>query len=97
MPVAGYIPRPIDTRDVELGSDLLDLTEKLAENAHDNWAQMRLEDGWSHGLKRDDGAKRHPTLVPYGGLSEADKDLDQGTAMETLKVVLVLGYEIKKR
>lgn len=95
--MAGYIPRPINTRDVELGSDLLDLTEKLAENAHDNWAQMRFEDGWSHGSNRDDEAKRHPNLVPYGELSEADKDLDRGTAMETLKAVLALGYEIKKR
>ena len=95
--MAGYIPRPIDTRDVELGSDLLDLTEKLAENAHDNWAQMRFEDGWSLGSKRDDDPKRHPNLVPYSELSEADKDLDRGTAMESLKAVLALGYEITKR
>ncbi len=95
--MAGYTPRPIDTRDVELGSNLSELTEKLAENAHENWAQMRLQEGWSHGPSRDDEAKRHPNLVPYDELSEKDKDLDRGTAMETLKAVLALGYVIKKR
>jgi RyR domain len=95
--MAEYKPRPIDTRNVELGSDLSELTEKLAENAHENWAQMRLQDGWRYGPQRDDAAKLHPNLVPYGELSEKDKDLDRGTAMETLRAVLALGYEIKQR
>ena len=33
-----YVPRPIPTEDITLPDDLLQLTEKLAENAHDHWA-----------------------------------------------------------
>jgi len=95
--MAEYTPRPIDTREVDIGSDLAELAEKLAENAHENWARLRLQQGWSYGPRRDDEAKKHPNLVPYEALSEVDKDLDRGTALETIKAVLVFGYEIKKR
>ena len=95
--MAEYTPRPIDTREVDIGSDLAELAEKLAENAHENWARLRLQQGWSYGPRRDDEAKKHPNLVPYEALSEVDKDLDRGTALETIKDVLVFGYEIKKR
>ena len=36
-----YVPRPIPTEDITLPDDLLQLTEKLAENAHDHWAFQR--------------------------------------------------------
>ncbi len=94
--MAKYTPQPIDTSGVVLDGDLVALTEQLAENAHENWAAMRLREGWSYGLQRDDAKKQHPNLVPYDQLSEADKDLDRGTAMETIKAVLALGYRIGK-
>jgi ryanodine receptor 2 len=34
-----YIPNPIDTTDVELSKELLELTEKIAENVHEVWAK----------------------------------------------------------
>jgi RyR domain len=89
-----YRPRPIDTVSVTLPSSLVALTERLAGNAHDNWAQQRLVQGWTYGLKRDDARKEHPCLVPYDQLPESEKDYDRNTAMETLKVVLALGYTI---
>lgn len=92
-----YTPQPIDINAVVLSQDLTDLTEKLAENAHDNWALLRFREGWTYGPSRDDGSKQHPNLVPYDQLSEADKDLDRGTAMQTIKAMLALGYEIRKR
>lgn len=94
--MTSYKPKPIDTTGVTLPGELLDLTEKLAENAHDHWACMRIADGWTYGPRRDDEAKKHPNLVPYSELSESDKDLDRNTAMETIKAMLALGYEIKK-
>jgi RyR domain len=39
-----YEPRPIDTSAIELSADLRELAERLAENAHDNWAR-RLSEG----------------------------------------------------
>jgi hypothetical protein len=89
-----YQPTPIPTQDVVLPDALLELTERLAENTHEVWAQRRLAEGWTYGPRRDDSAKTHPCLVPYADLPESEKDYDRGTAMETLKAIIVLGYQI---
>jgi hypothetical protein len=91
-----YQPSPIATHDVHLPSELLQLTELLAENSHDIWAQQRLAQGWCYGACRDDAQKTHPCLVPYAALPELEKDYDRRTAMETLKAIVALGYIIGK-
>ena len=40
--------------------------------------------------------KTTPLLVPYAELSESEKEYDRNTALETLKLIVKLGYEIKK-
>ena len=55
--MARYIPKPIDTSNISLSEDLLDLTEKLAENAHDNWGRLRIAEGWTWGKERDEAEK----------------------------------------
>lgn len=89
-----YQPRPIPTADIVLPASLLDLTQRLAENTHEVWAKRRLAEGWTFRPHRDDAAKVHPCLVPYAELPESEKDYDRGTAMETLKAILSLGYRI---
>ncbi len=91
-----YHPSPLDTDEIELPEELLLLTEKLAENAHDNWAKLRIEEGWKWGKQRDDTEKTHPGLVPYDELTDSEKEYDRRTSLETLKVVMALGYSIKK-
>ena len=49
-----YEPRPIDTSAVKLPPDIRELTERLAENAHDVWANTRMGQGWTYGPARDD-------------------------------------------
>lgn len=39
--------------------------------------------------------KTNPTLVPYDELPESEKKYDRNTALETLKLIVKLGYEIK--
>ncbi len=90
-----YNPKPIDTSSVALPDSLLKLTEKLAENAHDHWASLRMEAGWRWGEKRDDKLKQHPDLVPYDELSDSEKEYDRRTAIETLKAIDALGYKIE--
>lgn len=94
--VEKYKPRPIDTATIRLSDDLAGLTEKLAENAHDNWAKLRMEQGWKWGRERDDVSKEHPDLVPYSELSESEKEYDRHAAMETLKAIVALGYKIER-
>lgn len=91
-----YQPNPIDTSGIELAPDLLDLTERLAEHAHDIWAKRRISEGWTYGASRDDKIKKHPDLVPYSDLPDSEKEYDRQTAMETLKAIVALGYRIQK-
>ncbi|MBR5307530.1 MAG: Ryanodine receptor Ryr [Clostridia bacterium] len=91
-----YTPTPIDTTDISLPEELLSLREQIAKNVHEAWAKGRIDDGWSYGEKRDDANKKHPCLVPYDELPESEKDYDRRTAFETLKLVIALGYEIKR-
>ena len=92
-----YVPKPIDTEKIILGKDILELSEKLAKNTHEVWAIQRIKDGWKYGEKRDDSKKETPCLVEYEKLPEEEKLYDRETAMETLKVIQKLGYEIKKK
>lgn len=91
-----YTPNPIDTGDVALPEQLLALTEKIAENVHDVWAQGRIREGWTYGEMRDDVAKTNPCLVPYDQLPDSEREYDRNTAMETLKLIIRLGYRIEK-
>jgi len=90
-----YQPAPIDTSGVTLTKEIEELTELLAKNAHDLWAQQRLTDGWTYGPRRDDSAKKHPCLVPYEELPESEKEYDRHAALGTLKAILALGYRIE--
>lgn len=89
-----YRPEPIDTSGIVLPADLLALTERLAENAHDIWAARRIAEGWTFGPTRDDAARKHPDLVPYADLPESEKQYDRNAAMETLKAIAALGYRL---
>ncbi len=89
---AEYRPSPLSSAGVVLGEDLIALSEALAKNAHERWAQQRLAEGWRYGPKRDDDLKQHPCLVPYESLPESEKSYDRTMALETLRVVVALGY-----
>ena len=62
-----YQPRPIDTSGVVVPDHLRELSETLAENAHEVWAAQRISDGWQYGPSRDDDAKHHPCRCPTTG------------------------------
>jgi RyR domain len=96
MPDQGYIPHPVDTSNISLAG-LKPLLEDLARNAHEIWAQKRLQDGWTYGAQRDDVKRTHPSLVPYEQLPESEKEYDRVLVNETLKTILALGYHIEKR
>ena len=92
-----YIPHPIDTEGVEVNDEILALAERLAENTHDVWAKGRMAEGWVYGEKTDPARKIHCQLVPYSQLSESEKEYDRRTSLETLKVLIKLGFTIEKR
>ena len=92
-----YEPSPIGLDDVELSEDLSELQEAIAENAHEIWAKNRRDQGWSYGSERNDQKKETPDMIPYCNLPESEKLYDREMAMQTLKLVKKLGFEIVKR
>ena len=92
-----YTPHPVDLSDVELTPQLEQLREAIAENAHEVWAVGRIKEGWTYGPERDDKLKTHPDLVPYSELPDGEKQYDRETAMNTIKLVIKLGYDLVKR
>lgn len=91
-----YIPQPIDTKEVTLPEELVELVEAMAKNVHEVWAETRIEQGWTFGAERNDSLKHHPCLIPYEELPEEEREYDRNTAIGTLKLIQKLGFKITR-
>lgn len=91
-----YNPDPIDISDISLSPELLSLTEILAKNTHENWAKARIGNGWSYGPHRNDERKETPCLVPYEDLPDSEKEYDRILAVNVLKLIKKMGFDIRK-
>jgi hypothetical protein len=58
-------------------TDLPTNLEPMAEAEHNGWMAQRARSGWSWAAVRDDNAKHHPSMLPYGELSEQEKEKDR--------------------
>jgi hypothetical protein len=90
-----YIPQPANTSAIDLPAELTEIIGLLAKNVHEVWAKQRLAEGWKYGAERNESRKEHPCLIPYEKLQENEKQYDLNTALETIRLLLVNGYEIK--
>ena len=90
-----YRPKPIDLS--KLDQELNELQEAIAENAHDIWASKRIKEGWKFSEHRDDTKKETPDLVEYSRLPESEKEHDRAMALDTLKLIKQMGYDIDKK
>lgn len=95
--IEDYHPHPIKIEDIALDDNLNDLTESIAENAHEVWAATRMAEGWTYGPVRDDEKKQHPDFIPYSALPEGEKEYDRLMAINTIKLVKKLGFKIVKQ
>lgn len=91
-----YTPSPVDTADIQLTPELLELVEEMARNVHEVWSANRMAEGWTYGPERDDNKLTHPCLVAYEQLPESEKDYDRATSQQTLKLIIKLGFKITK-
>lgn len=91
-----YEPHPIDLSDVLLDDNLLELTEAIAENAHEVWARERKGEGWRFGPERDDRLRTTPDMVPYSDLPESEKEYDRKIAFDTLRLARKLGFRLER-
>ena len=87
-----YKPNPVDLSEIKLDAELSEDVEKISCHIHEVWAKNRIENGWEY----DNADENHPCLIKYEDLPEAEKNLDRATVTQTIKMLLHLGYEIRK-
>lgn len=91
-PHGPYTPQVPGQEEMARAGEILgDAVEAIAEVNHDVWAAKRIASGWRHGARLDDDAKRHPGLVAYAHLSEAEKAYDRETARVVVAELLPRG------
>lgn len=91
-PHGPYAPQVPDAEDLARADAIMrDAVETIARVNHDVWAARRIAEGWRHGPQRDDGNKRHPDLVAYEHLPEAEKAYDRETARVVVAELLRRG------
>ena len=91
-----YRPHPINLREIKLDEKLQADVETISRNIHETWADQRVKAGWVYGEEDDPERKIHRCLVEYDELPESEKDVDRATVTQTIKMLMWLGYEIKK-
>jgi class 3 adenylate cyclase len=94
MNAGAELKPPTGTPPVKLTADIVSLVEQLAEFNHECWLKERTGQGWKFGPKRDEDRKENPCMVPYAELSEDDKKFNRATALETIRTILDLGYNM---
>ncbi|XP_046400098.1 ryanodine receptor isoform X3 [Ischnura elegans] len=94
MQANGYKPAPLDLSAITFTPKLEELVDQLAENTHNLWAKERITQGWTYGLNEDPDMKRSPHLVPYSKVDDAIKKANRDTASETVRTLLVYGYNL---
>ncbi|XP_046677460.1 LOW QUALITY PROTEIN: ryanodine receptor-like [Homalodisca vitripennis] len=90
----GYKPAPLDLSAITLNPKMEELVDQLAENTHNLWAKERIQQHWTYGLNEDPDMLRSPHLVPYNKVDEAIKKANRDTASETVRTLLVYGYNL---
>jgi len=50
---------------------------RTAEQNHQGWYERLLAEGWTYGPVKDEAAKTHPDLVPFGQLPEHEQQKDR--------------------
>ena len=95
--IEDYEPHPINLSDVTLDTEMDELREAIAENAHEVWAAARKSQGWSYGPARNDELKQTPDMVPYSRLTDQEKQYDRDMAENTIKLLKKLGWKITKK
>lgn len=92
-----YIPHPIDLSEVTIDRSMEKDLERIAKNVHETWAEQRRLRGWEYGEIFDEAEQKHPCMKEYEDLPESEKDMDRATVLQTVKMLLWMGYTIEKR
>ncbi|XP_048731868.2 ryanodine receptor-like isoform X6 [Ostrea edulis] len=89
-----FVPKAIDTANIQLPVYIEKVRDRLAENLHEIWAMSKIEQGWKYGEIRDDQKKTNPSLTNFEKLPKSEKKYVVTVAYETLRTLLAIGYHI---
>lgn len=89
-----FIPKVIDTQNIDMSNNLEMLRDSLAENMHELWSMSRIEDGWIYGEEHDEQSLTHPYIAPFAMLPPLCKKYKLDLATKTIKTIIGLGYKI---
>ncbi len=70
--------------------------EPLALAEHRRWMASRALAGWRVGEARADGARVHPSLVPWGNLSEAERVKDRDVVRHIPTALAAGGFGLRR-
>lgn len=56
---------------------ILENPDLTPEQSHENWCHHKLQEGWTYGPVKLEGAKEHPCLAPYDKLPREQQIKDQ--------------------
>ena len=86
--------RPVDNASATpLFTFTEDELEQLSKAEHIRFCEERIAAGWKLG-ERNPSAKTSPTLIPWGELSELERDKDRELVQRIPTWIRTLGYEI---
>ena len=72
-----------------------DVLEALAREEHERWMSSLVEHGWRPTTGAKDPVERvHPLLVPWGVLSEADRQKDRDAFLALPRMLAMIGYRL---
>ncbi|KAM3591914.1 uncharacterized protein V6R79_009433 [Siganus canaliculatus] len=91
-----FTPRPADTANVTVPEKLDYFVTRYAEHNHEKWCTEKFSDGWSFGEQMCEISKSHNLLKPYKNLSEKDKESYCLPIRESLKTMLLWGWNIDR-
>lgn len=69
-----------------------ELSEKLAEAAHDVFRDGKCRDGWTWGPVKDEAQRTHPLLVAYSQLPDESKEANRVTVRAIPQKLAIAGY-----
>ncbi|VUZ49839.1 unnamed protein product, partial [Hymenolepis diminuta] len=83
-----YIPAPKDLHGVNVTRELIDLAERLADNAHQIWAKQKMEE------LEEIGGGVHQLLVPYDILTDRERKRYRRLTHELIRYLQYWGYRL---
>lgn len=70
--------------------------EQMARMEHERWVRDRKREGWIFAEERDDGEKRHPSLVDWEDLPDDEREKNRAFIRDFPRILARAGFQIQR-